>query len=70
MSLFVVSTHLNDLSFCINSFIRVIPVLCVLFYSYTFRQVMEDTGDIKVQMSRLTTGGFLLRFFRDNNQDK
>ena len=31
---------------------------------------MEDTGDIKVRMSRLTIGGFLLRFFRENNQDE
>ena len=31
---------------------------------------MEDTGDIKVQMSRLTIGGFLLRFSSENNQGK
>ena len=60
-----------SLSLCINTSLWVSPVLFVLFFcSYTFHQVMEDTGDIKVRMSRLTIGGFLLRFFRQNNQDE
>ena len=67
ISMQVIELIPNIWSISINALIPLSSLFCKLFYSYILQQVMEDIGDIKVQMSSLIIGEFFLDYFREKN---